>query len=72
MNTNVPHLLTTGRIASELDVPLHRIYYVLMTRNHICPVARAGNIRLYDVQGVASIRRELAAIEARWEGIDET
>lgn len=71
MNTNVPILLTTGRIAFELDVPFYRVCYVLMTRNHIRPVARAGNIRLYDSQGVAAIRHELAMIEARRGIVDE-
>jgi len=61
----VPNLLTPGRIAARLNVPLHRILYVLATRRHICPSARAGTLRLYDNQAVAMIRHELNAIDAR-------
>lgn len=61
----VPSLLTPGRIAGELGVPLPRVVYVLATRPHILPVARAGTIRLYDRAAVTKIRQELVAIDAR-------
>jgi hypothetical protein len=61
----VPSLLTPGRIAAELGVPLPRVVYVLSTRRHILPAARAGTLRLYDRQAVALIRHELNGIEAR-------
>jgi len=56
---------TPGQIARQLGVPLHRVTHILATRPHIKPVARAGNIRVYDRAGVAMIRHELNAIDAR-------
>lgn len=61
----VPNLSTPGRIADELGVPLPRVLYVLATRRHILPAARAGTLRLYDREAVAKIRHELNAIDAR-------
>ena len=66
MNSQLPlRLRTSGVIATELGVPLHRVVYVLATRTHIPSVARAGNLRLYDRRSVAMIRHELNAIDAR-------
>ncbi len=64
----VPSLLTPGRIADELGVPLPRVIYVLATRRHILPAARAGTLRLYDRQALAMIRDELNAIGIRRSG----
>lgn len=61
----VPSLLTPGRMAVELDVALPRVVYVLSTRRHIVPSARAGTIRLYDHCALAAVRHELNAIDAR-------
>ena len=58
-------LMTSGLMAEELGVPLPRISYVLSTRKHIQPSARAGIIRLYDSTAVAQVRHELNAIDAR-------
>ena len=63
--TAPPRLRTPGVIADELGQPLHRILYVLRTRRHIRPVARAGRMRLYDLQGVAMIRYALNAVDAQ-------
>jgi hypothetical protein len=60
-----PKLITPGVIAGELNEPLHRVQNVLATRQHICPSARAGTLRLYDRQAVAMVRHELNAIDAR-------
>lgn len=60
-----PSLLTPGRLATALRVPLHRVLYLLRTRSHIRPRARAGTLRLYDLEAVAMLRHELSAIEAR-------
>jgi len=49
--TPVPFLLTPGRIADELGTPLLRVLYVLATRRHILPAARAGTLRLFDWGG---------------------
>jgi len=61
----VPSLLTPGKVADGLGVSLPRVLYVLSTRRHILPAARAGTLRLYDRQAVAQIRHELNAISAR-------
>jgi hypothetical protein len=60
--------LTPGRIADELGVPLPRVVYILATRRHILPAARAGTLRLYDQSAVAQVCYELNAIEARRSG----
>ncbi len=66
MKTEVPPQLTTaGRIAAELGDTLQRVQYVLQTRQHIRPVARAGTLRLFDREAVAMIRHELSAMDAR-------
>ena len=66
----VPSLLTPGRVAERLGVPLHRVQYVLRSRGRtIRPVARAGRLRLYNLGAVERVRRELASIEARREGV---
>lgn len=58
-------MFTPGRIAETLNVPLHRVLYVLRTRSHIRESARAGTLRLYDRRGIAQVRHELNAIDAR-------
>jgi hypothetical protein len=63
--TATPQLITPGVIARELQRPLHRILYILGTRPHIRPSARAGTLRLYDRKAIAQVRHELNAIEAR-------
>lgn len=57
--------LTPGRIAELTQQPLHRIQYILRTRLHIKPRARAGRLRVYDQAALDEIRSELAAIDAR-------
>jgi hypothetical protein len=44
---------------------LHRVVYVLATRPHIRPAARAGRLRLYQTQDIARVRYELNLIDAR-------
>ena len=48
-----------------MGAKLHRVQYVLRTRQHIQPAARAGNLRLFDRRAVAMVRHELNAIDAR-------
>ena len=52
-NRPVARLRTPGVLAADLDVPLHRVLYVLQTRDHIKPSARAGRLRLYDREALA-------------------
>lgn len=67
----IPGLRTPGVLARELGQPLHRINYVLQTRRHIMPAARAGRIRLYDRAAVAMIRHALNGMDARKGVADE-
>ena len=60
-----PKLLTSGRIANELGVPIHRVVRILRTRRHIKPTALAGAVRLFDREALAEIRHELHSIDAR-------
>lgn len=64
----VAKLRTPGVLAADLKVPLHRVLYILQTRDHIRPSATAGGLRLYDREAVALIRHELNAIDARRAG----
>lgn len=72
-SVTAPSLATPGVIARRMGVPLHRVQYILRTRSHIQPVARAGTLRLYDSKTVALVRDELTAIDAhrRSQGRDE-
>lgn len=63
--SNNPKVRTAGSIARELNQPLHRVQYVLRTRQHIQPSCRAGSLRVYSSQAVAQIRYELNRIDAR-------
>ena len=59
----IPQLITPGRIAEDLGVSLARVLYVLASRSHIRPAARAGTLRLFDREAVAKVQKELAAID---------
>lgn len=65
MHATIPSLLTPGRIASDLGVPIHRVLYILANRAHIRPTAKAGNIRLFSECAKAMVRHELNALDAR-------
>ena len=58
-------LNTVGVLAQKLNEPVHRIEYLLRTREHIQPAAIAGRSRLYHERAVAQLRHELNAIDAR-------
>lgn len=60
----IPRLTTPGVIATQLGQPLHRVLYVLRTRSHISPVARAGTLRLYDRDAISAVEQELNTIDA--------
>ena len=62
-----PRLLTVGLIAAELGEPVDRVCRLLRTRNHIRPVAYAGNARLFSNEAVAQIHDEIREIDARRE-----
>lgn len=67
-----PKLRTPGVLAAELGEPLHRILYILRSRPHIRPTARAGRLRLYDREAVALVRYELNTIDARQAGLPQS
>jgi len=68
MSVAVPELLTVGDIAERNDKPLHRVLYVLKTRD-IAPIARAGNTRLFDVAAADRVASEIRRIDAEREEI---
>jgi len=57
---------TVGEIARRLGESLHRIEYVIRSRN-IQPAGRAGHVRIFDELDVAQIADELRLIDARQE-----
>jgi hypothetical protein len=63
----VPQLLTLGVIADRCNEPIHRIEYVLRTRN-IRPVGVAGRSRVYTEQDLERIVEELRSIDAGKDG----
>ena len=65
MIADPPKLITARIIATKLGVPLYRVQYVLRSRRHLRPEARADHLRLYSRQQVAMVRHELHAIDAR-------
>ena len=69
MSTAVPLVPTVGQIARRLKEPLHRIEYVIRTRD-IQPVSRAGNVRVFSDADVTYIASELRRIDSEREGIE--
>ncbi len=59
MKTPLPTLRTPGVLAADLGEPLHRVLYLLRTRQHIRPSARAGRLRLYGREAIQLLRVEL-------------
>jgi DNA-binding transcriptional MerR regulator len=55
---------TVGEIARRLGVPVHRVEYVVRSRN-IRPGGRAGNCRVFTEEDVVRITAELRQIDAR-------
>ena len=62
MTDRVPVAPTIGEIARRLGVAVHRVEYVVRTRN-IHPVSRAGNLRVFSESGVDLIARELQRMD---------
>lgn len=57
-------LFTVGDMARELELPIHRVQYLIRSRN-IQPTQRAGLIRLFDEATLTALINEANAIEAR-------
>jgi hypothetical protein len=58
---------TVGEIARRLGQPVHRIEYVLRSRQ-IRPTGRAGNSRVYSEEQVAQIEAEIASMSLKKGG----
>lgn len=63
MRESVPRLATIGEVASFLEVPIHRVQYVLRTRSHIRPTAVAGGSRCFDDHAIEQIAMEIQKID---------
>ena len=50
--------LTLGEIARRLNCPLHKIEYLLRTRE-IQPIQRAGNLRVFSEKSLGLLKAEL-------------
>lgn len=62
--TRVP---TVGEIARRIGYPLHRVEYVIRSRE-IHPTGRAGNARVFTDMDVARIASELRRIDDERQG----
>ena len=60
---------TVGEIARRLNLPLHRVEYVIGARN-IQPVGRAGNSRVFSEAAVDRIASECRRMDAERTGIN--
>jgi hypothetical protein len=58
----VPSLPTVGEIARRLNAPLHKVEYVLRSRQ-VQPAGRAGNSLVYSEADVQYVASELRRIE---------
>ena len=64
---DVPILLTVGALARKLDAPLHRVEYILSSRN-VQPVGRAGNARVFQPADLDFVKSELRRIDEERNG----
>ena len=53
--------LTTGEIARRLNVPIHRVDYLIKSRD-IHPTERAGHLRIFDTAALNTFRREIEGV----------
>ena len=58
---------TVGEIARRLGEPIHRVEYVIRSRD-LQPSGRAGNCRIFTDADVAYIAAELRRIDAEKKG----
>ena len=62
MINTLPSALTLAEIARRLGEPLHRVAYVVRTRE-LHPAKRAGNCRLFSEADVELVATELRRID---------
>jgi hypothetical protein len=67
MTAQIPNSLTIGEIARRLDQPIHRVEYVLRSRN-VAPAGWAGNARVSVEADVAYLAAELRRIDDERSG----
>ena len=67
MSATPQSMPTVGVISRELHVPVHRVEYVIRSRD-IRPLARAGNARVFSDADVKIIAEELQRIRGRQRG----
>ena len=68
MRSSVPAAPTVGEIARRLGEPVHRIEYVIRTRE-LKPVSRAGHAGIFSEGDVQYIASELRRIDEE-KGVD--
>lgn len=66
MLRNRKRMITVGKIARRLGQPVHRVEYVLRSRN-IRPVAIAGNARVFSENTVDAVSKALRDMDLRRE-----
>ena len=64
MSISTPTMTTIGAIARRLGQPLHRVQYVVRTRQ-IRPCGRAGNVRVFPEETIEAVDAELQRIDER-------
>jgi len=58
-------LVTAADIAARLGQPPWRVRWILATRHHIRPAARAGTLRIYSTAVIALVQDEIDRIDLR-------
>lgn len=61
------NFITAGTMAERLGVPIHKVQYILRTRQ-IEPAGKAGVLRVYSEEQLAEVAANLDAISARQGG----
>lgn len=61
------NFITAGTMAERLGVPIHKVQYVLRSRQ-IEPVGKAGVLRVYSEEQLAEVAANLDAINDRQGG----
>jgi hypothetical protein len=67
MPQTIPSVPTVGEIARRLGVPLHRVEYVIRSRN-LHPCGLAGHARVFTEADVAHIASELRRMDDDRQG----
>ena len=65
----ISSLPTVGEIARRLGVPLHRVEYVIRSRN-LHPCGLAGHARVFTEADVGHIAGELRRMDEDRQGVD--